>query len=66
MKNLVLISLIIIFTQSSCSSVRHTKRKGCNGQGWYGNRNLSKIDKLKLEKHNKYFWSSECIQEEEI
>ncbi|MDC0231620.1 hypothetical protein OAK19_06600 [Aureispira] len=63
---LIMVTFFMVSVLSSCGSIGHTKRKGCNGKGWYGNRNLSNIDKLKKEHRHKYVWVSEHMQTEEI
>ena len=63
---LILITLFMVSILASCGSSTHTKRKGCNGKGWYGNRNLSNLDKVKTVKHNKYVWVTEETEIEEI
>lgn len=50
MKNLfvLLIALFCLGAMTSCASSPYKKRKGCRGNGgWYGNRNLSKVDQQK-------------------
>lgn len=50
MKNLfvLLITLFCLGAMTSCASSPYKKRKGCRGNGgWYGNRNLGKVEQPK-------------------
>jgi hypothetical protein len=53
MKKMIVPAMVIcctVFLLSSCASSPYKQRKKCRGNGgWYGNRNLSKLDIKHLE-----------------